>query len=98
MTQNDRITPALNRRAFFMAVAFALPSFAAQPLQKTTEYGQIGLPDAAKTREIVLEFQKAGIAGQYFLEFELRILPRRGDERVLQGKLWGDRNDQGAIS
>jgi Outer membrane lipoprotein-sorting protein len=98
MTRDCRIAPAAKWRAFFILGASVLPAFAAQPVQRTTDYAQVGLPDAAKVRQIVEDFQQAGIAGQYYLEFELRILPRRGDERLLQGKLWGTRNDQGAIS
>jgi hypothetical protein len=41
---------------------------------------------------------RQGIPGDYFLEFELHVLPRRGDERVLAGRLWGTRNDQGPLS
>ena len=90
----------MKRRAFFMLMVLvcAPVGFAAQPIQRTTEYAQFAKPDAATTRRIIAEFQQAGIAGQYFLEFELRVLPRRGEERVLQGKLWGARNEQGAIA
>ena len=39
-----------------------------------------------------------GIAGSYFLAFDLRIRPRRGDERVLSGRMWGTRNTAGPIT
>lgn len=100
MTEETRFAPAPKWRAFFMltAVALTLPAFAAVPVQPTTEYGQVGKPDAAKAREIVGELQQAGLAGQYYFEFELRVLPRRGEERLLQGRLWAARNDQGPIT
>jgi hypothetical protein len=59
---------------------------------------QVGLPDAAGARALLERFRSTGIAGDYYLEFELRALPRRGEERVYRGRLWGSRNDQGAIT
>lgn len=45
------------------------------------------------------DFRKLGIAGDYFLEFDLRVLPRRGDEYKVPGaRLWGSRNEQGPVS
>ncbi|HXB01880.1 MAG TPA: outer membrane lipoprotein-sorting protein [Opitutaceae bacterium] len=73
--------------------AQAQPRFVPQP-----EYGQFGAPDQAEGRRVMEEFRAKGIAGDYFLEFELHVLPRRGDERVLTGQLWGTRNDQGPLS
>ena len=44
-------------------------------------------------------FRKQGLAGDYYLEFELRILPRRGETQVVKGgRLWGARNGLGPIS
>lgn len=40
----------------------------------------------------------AGPAGDYYLEFELRVLPRRGEESRIPGRLWGGRNRDGNIS
>ncbi len=39
-----------------------------------------------------------GQGGAYYLEFELHVLPRRGDERVVPGRLWGGRNETGPIT
>ncbi|HXA80945.1 MAG TPA: outer membrane lipoprotein-sorting protein [Opitutaceae bacterium] len=85
---------------FFFLLLFGLaltaqaqPRFVPQP-----EYGQFGAPDQAEGRRVLEEFRAKGIAGDYFLEFELHVLPRRGDERVLAGQLWGTRNDQGPLS
>ena len=61
-------------------------------------YVQIGKPDQAEGRKILEEFRRKGISGDYYLEFSLRVLPRRGDERVVQGRMWGGRNDQGPVS
>ena len=62
------------------------------------DYVQLGPPDQAKGREVLESFRQQGIAGDYYLEFELRVLPRRGPERVLVGRLWGSRNSAGPIS
>jgi hypothetical protein len=86
-------------RLFFLLLfglvltAQAQPRFVPQP-----EYGQFGTPDQAEGRRVLEDFRGKGIAGDYFLEFELHVLPRRGDERVLTGQLWGTRNDQGPLS
>jgi hypothetical protein len=74
-------------------VAHAQPRFLPQP-----EYGQFGAPDQAEGRRVLEAFRAKGIAGDYFLEFELHVLPRRGDERVLTGGLWGTRADAGPLS
>ncbi len=62
------------------------------------QYVQIGKPDQVEGRHILEDFRLKGIAGDYYLEFELRVLPRRGDERVVQARLWGGRNDRGPVS
>lgn len=85
-------------RALFLAVAVAIcPIFAARP-GSGTPYLQLGQPDQAEGREALQAFQRSGIGGEYYLEFELRVMPRRGDEKVFHGKLWGGRNGQGAIT
>ena len=55
-------------------------------------------PDQEKGEAILREFRGLGISGDYFLEFELRVLPRRGKETVFTGQLWGSRNEMGQIS
>lgn len=62
------------------------------------ELSQLGKPNAAEAARILEQFRHSGIAGQYFLDFELRAMPRRGEERLFSGRLWGGRNEQGAIS
>jgi len=61
-------------------------------------YVQLGKPDQQQGREILEQFRAQGLAGDYYLEFELRVLPRDGDERVLHGRLWGTRNADGPVS
>jgi Outer membrane lipoprotein-sorting protein len=94
-----RFTPASKWRAFFILGGLMLNAFAATPANPLPpDLAQTGRPTAAEAQKIIEQFQEAGIAGEYYLEFALRILPRRGEERTLRGKLWGGRNEQGAIT
>lgn len=71
--------------------------FAAAPAT-APDLAQLGKPDAAEAKRILDQFRRSGIAGQYFLEFELRALPRRDEEKIFQGRMWGGRNGQGQIT
>ncbi len=67
--------------------------------QPPPEYLQLGKPDQEEGRRIIADFRKMGLAaGDFYLEFDLHVMPRRGPERVQHGQLWGSRNDQGAVS
>jgi hypothetical protein len=44
------------------------------------------------------DFHRAGIAGTYWLAFELRVMPRTGPERLIPGQLLGTRNADGPVS
>jgi Outer membrane lipoprotein-sorting protein len=61
-------------------------------------YAQLSPPDQAEGRAIVEGFRQQGIAGDYYLEFELQVLPRHGAEQILLGRLWGSRNAAGPVS
>jgi hypothetical protein len=65
-----------------------------QPLDRAAS----GKADQAEGARILSEFRQAGIAGDYWLSFELRVLPRKGEERVLTGALHGTRGDSGPVS
>lgn len=94
--------PAAFWRAFLLAALAATGGSArltaAAPPVKPPELAQVGKPDAAQAAAILEQFRAAGIPGDYFLRFELRALPRRGEERVFQGRLWASRNAVGAIT
>lgn len=96
------IAPAAVWRAFLLAALAAgggaARLTAAAPPVKPPELAQVGKPDAAQAAAILEQFRAAGIPGDYFLRFELRALPRRGEERVFQGRLWASRNAAGAIT
>jgi hypothetical protein len=61
-------------------------------------YLQLSPPDQAEGRAIVENFRRQGIAGEYYLEFELHVLPRHGAEQVFHGRMWGSRNLNGPVS
>jgi hypothetical protein len=75
-------------------------SLAAQDKQyrPPPRYVQFGEPDQAEGRRILEDFRQRGIPGDYYLQFNLRVMPRRGAERTISGELWGSRNERGPIS
>lgn len=63
------------------------------------QYVQIGAPDQAQGRRILEEFRKEGLySGECYFEFELRVMPRRGEDRTVPGRVWSSRNDRGPIA
>lgn len=103
----SRFTPAPIRRAFFfwllgLALLAGIPLAQAQKgYRPPVSYLQLTKPDQEEGRKILEGFRATGsmgIAGDYYLAFELRVLPRRGDERSYAGRMWGGRNSNGAIS
>jgi hypothetical protein len=98
MAKFGRFAPAIIRRAFFIFGALTATAFAAVPVSAPPELAQVGLPDAAEIARILVQFRQTGIAGDYYLEFELRTLPVRGAEKFFQGKMWGSRNVEGSIT
>jgi hypothetical protein len=94
------------RQAIWFVCLFALYALSsrsadAQPrrFRPQPQYLQIGTPDQDKGRKILESFRSRGVyAGDNYFEFELRILPRRGAEKSIQGKLWTGDNPQGPVS
>jgi len=79
-------------------LALAGAAQAQQRFLPQPNYVQLSPPDQAEGRRVLEEFRVKGIAGDYFFEFELQVLPRRGEERVLTGRQWGTSNDQGLLT
>jgi len=90
MELSAALAPALIRRAFCFVLISALSAEAAAPAAPP-ELAQIAKPDDAEAARLVEQFRSAGLAGDFYLEFQLRALPRRGEERSYSGKLWGGR-------
>jgi hypothetical protein len=86
--------PAIVWRAFFFGAGLATWAHGAAPAAPP-ELAQVGKPDAEEAARILDRFRRAGVAGEFFFEFDFRALPRRGDERIYKGRLWGGRTAQG---
>lgn len=57
-----------------------------------------GKADQAEGTKVLQDFRAAGIAGTYWLKFELRVMPRKGPERTLGGELLGSRQGEGPVT
>ena len=94
-----RCAGRLTVRVFAAAALFGLPlAWAQKGYRPPPRYLQIGQPDQAEGRKILEEFRQQGIAGDYYLEFTLEVIPRHGAEHRLTGRLWGARTAAGPIS
>jgi hypothetical protein len=91
-------TMAGSRKFLPLLLGLALTAHAQLRFLPQPEYGQLGAPDQAEGRRVLEEFRAKGIAGDCFLEIELHVLPRRGEERVRPGQFWGTRTGQGPLS
>ena len=80
----------------FLLAAGQLPAESRQ--HPELPYANFGEPDPAEGRRYLEEFRRLGIAGDYALDFTLRVLPRRGEETSVSGRLYGTRNDAGPIT
>lgn len=95
-----RSTPALLWRAFFASgcVCTSVGWGAVPRGQSPPPLIQLGKVDPAEGRAAIEQVRRQGIAGNYYLEFQLRVMPRRGEERLIPGRLWGTRNQAGPLS
>ncbi len=84
----------------FALAAAALPVLTAQSsgYRPPPNYVAGGKADQAEGARILGAFHQAGIAGTYWLSFELRVLPRKGAERSITGEMLGSRNDLGPVT
>lgn len=89
-------TPAFTRRAFCLALWAVASAQAAAPVAPP-ELAQIGKPDAEEAARLVERFRAAGLAGDFYLEFQLKALPRQGEERSYAGRLWGGRRSAASM-
>ncbi len=83
---------------FFALVASLVVAASAQPGYRPTPNYVSGKPDQAEGARILGEFQKAGIAGTYWLDFDLQVIPRKGPETAVAGQLAGTSNERGSLS
>jgi hypothetical protein len=86
-------------RAFFVTTCFCVTvSAGPAPTRTRPPLQQIGKVDPADAKLALEQLRHLGISGNYYLEFELRIMPRRGEERLIQGKQWGARDGTGTLT
>jgi hypothetical protein len=88
--------------------AFVFPLLAGTCLLATTwlvgsarpepKYVSGGKPDQAEGNAALEDFRREGIAGDYWLKFDLLVMPHHGDEHHLAGQLWGGRNAGGPVT
>ncbi len=83
---------------FFALLAGLLPAQTPAANRPAPVFVSGGTADQAEGRQALEEFRAAGIAGAYWLEFTLRVLPHKGAERTVHGQLFGRRNAQGPLT
>ncbi len=54
-------------------------------------------PDQAEGADILGQMRQALMADDTYLEFELKVLPRRGEEIRSEGRLWASQNSEGPV-
>ena len=84
-----------------LALIAAVPAglFAqAQRFRPSPNFVAGGKPDQTEGRTALEAFRQQGIAGTYWLSFELRVMPRKGAERTVAGQLLGTRNSGGPVT
>lgn len=84
---------------FALALA-AGPGLSAQlsPNRPAPVFVAGGKADQTEGAGILANFRQTGVAGTHWLSFELRVLPRKGEERVLTGELFGTEGPQGPLT
>jgi len=55
-------------------------------------------PAKADPAAVLDQFRSSIYAEPIYVEFELREMPRRGEERLFHGRLWGARNERGPVT
>jgi hypothetical protein len=83
---------------FFLGAALIPLAAQSKRYRPHPDYVQFTPPDQAKGRGILEDFRQRGIEKDYYLEFDLRVMPRRGAEKRIPGRAWGGRNPNGPVS
>jgi hypothetical protein len=78
--------------------AIAVASLMAACVLAPVPHARAERPDKAGAAAAFDQFRRSIWAEPIYAEFELREMPRRGDERVLHGRFWGARNERGPVT
>ncbi len=78
----------VRRAAATASLAFACAAAIGTP-------ARAGLPDKAGAAALLDQYRRSVYAEPIYVEFDLREMPRRGDEHLYRGRLWGARNGRG---
>jgi negative regulator of sigma E activity len=98
MSAAGKFQPAKSWRAFFLLLIPIAWVHAASPIAPPDQLSQLGKPSAEEAAKFLEEFRRSGMPTEYFLEFQLQSLPRRGESKLFSGRLWAGRNRDGAVS
>jgi hypothetical protein len=92
-------SPVLHRAFLFALFAGSIATASAQPDKFTApiDRAATGNADQAEGARILAEFRGVGLAGDSWLAFELRVMPRQGAERSFTGTLLGARGPVGPL-
>lgn len=55
-------------------------------------------PDQAEGGRVLEGFRNVGVQGDYWLQFDLRVMPRQGPERALRGQMFGAPGARGPLT
>lgn len=103
LPSNSCPSPARRRALFWSLLAVAgIGGFPASRLAAADRPAPVYVggdhADQAEGRRALEEFRAAGIAGAYWLEYDLRVMPHRGSERTLRGRIFGTRGEKGPLT
>ncbi|HEX2861939.1 MAG TPA: outer membrane lipoprotein-sorting protein [Lacunisphaera sp.] len=100
MKPNPELRSPVRRALLFALAACAAVSGWAQAdrFGQPTDRAAPGKANQQEGARILSEFRQAGIAGDYWLSFTLRVMPRKGSERTVTGTLCGSRMERGPVA
>jgi len=96
----DHSSPVRHRALLFVlgALTAAVALAQSDKFNLPVDRAAPGQADQAEGGRILADFRGAGIAGDYWLAFDLRVMPRQGAERSVKGSLFGMRGPTGPLS
>ncbi len=81
-----------------VALAAVVASAQSDKFNRPMDSVAAGQADQNEGARILADFHRAGIAGDYWLSFELHVMPRQGAERTVSGTMLGMRGASGPLS